>query len=49
MQEKHFVKGDAPRRAKDAREKTSGLVDIGLIDPDRHLTEVGKEQDSQKS
>lgn len=42
MKEKHFVKGDASRKAKDAREKTSGLVDIGLIDNERHLTEAGK-------
>jgi hypothetical protein len=37
-----FVKGDAPNPAKDAREKTSGLVDIGLITADRRLTEAGE-------
>lgn len=42
MQEKGFVKGDAPRKDKDAREKTSGLVDIGLIDENRRLTNAGK-------
>ncbi len=42
MQEKKFVKGDAPRKDKDAREKTSGLVDIGLLTPERRLTEAGK-------
>ncbi|MCM1062259.1 MAG: AlwI family type II restriction endonuclease [Eubacterium sp.] len=42
MQESGFVKGDAPRKDKDAREKTSGLVDIGLIDADRKLTNAGK-------
>lgn len=42
MKEKKFVKGDAGRKAKDAREKTSGLVDIGLIDPNRKLTNAGK-------
>lgn len=41
MQEKGFVKGDAPRKDKDAREKTSGLVDIGLIDENRRLTNAG--------
>lgn len=42
MQQKDFVKGDAPRRDKDAREKTSGLVDIGLLNTNRELTNVGK-------
>lgn len=42
MQKKGFVKGDAPRKDKDAREKTSGLVDIGLIDENRRLTNAGK-------
>lgn len=42
MQEKGFVKGDASRKDKDAREKTSGLVDIGLIDDNRKLTNAGK-------
>jgi len=41
LQDNGFVDGDAPRPAKDAREKTSGLVDIGLIDANRRLTEVG--------
>lgn len=39
-----FLIGNAPMPAKDAREKTSGLCDIGLVDKDtRKLTEVGKE------
>lgn len=42
MKVKKFVKGDANRKAKDAREKTSGLVDIGLITENRKLTDVGK-------
>lgn len=42
MQEKGFVEGDADNKPKDAREKTSGLVDIGLIDDNRRLTNVGK-------
>ncbi|MBO4729079.1 MAG: AlwI family type II restriction endonuclease, partial [Spirochaetaceae bacterium] len=38
-----FLKeGDAPRKAKDARQKTSGMRDIGLIDDNRRLTPVGK-------
>lgn len=43
MKEREFVTGDAPRKDKDAREKTSGLVDIGLITADRRITEVGNE------
>lgn len=42
MQSKGFVDGDAPRPAKDAREKTSGLADIGLIDGERRLTHAGE-------
>ncbi|WP_261786470.1 AlwI family type II restriction endonuclease [Fusobacterium nucleatum] len=42
MKSKQFVSGDASRKDKDAREKTSGLVDIGLIAENRLLTEVGK-------
>ncbi|MDR2267433.1 MAG: hypothetical protein LBE09_07640 [Christensenellaceae bacterium] len=30
--------GDAPNKSKDAQEKTSGFVDIGLIDDERKLT-----------
>lgn len=41
MKERGFVSGDAPRKDKDAREKTSGLVDIGLITDNRRLTEAG--------
>lgn len=43
MKEKSFLSGDAPNKAKDAREKTSGLVDIGLVNKDRTITEVGYE------
>lgn len=32
----------APRKDKDARQKTSGLVDLGLIDNDRRLTAAGR-------
>ena len=41
MKERGFVSGDAPRKDKDAGEKTSGLVDIGLITDNRRLTEAG--------
>lgn len=42
--ENDFIFGNAPRPAKDAREKTSGLCDIGLVDrKSRKLTDVGKE------
>jgi len=43
MKEREFLYGDARRKDKDAREKTSGLVDIGLITPDRLITDAGKE------
>lgn len=36
-----FISGYAANKAKDAREKTSGLVSLGLIDENRRLTEVG--------
>ena len=37
-----FVKGEAPRPDKDAREKTSGLRDIGLLDDERNVTAAGE-------
>ena len=37
-----FIDGDAQLKDKDAREKTSGLVDLGLINANRRLTEVGE-------
>lgn len=43
LKENEFVKGDAGRPDKDAREKTSGLRDIGLLDDERNLTEAGLE------
>ena len=43
IKESGFLKeGDAPRKAKDARQKTSGMRDIGLINDNRRLTAVGK-------
>ena len=42
LKESNFLYGDAKRPAKDAREKTSGLVSIGLIDEERRLTPVGE-------
>lgn len=41
MQVNGFIQGDANRKDKDARQKTSGLLDLGLIDYNRRLTEVG--------
>ena len=41
LKEKGFTKGSAPKKDKDAREKTSGLCELGLIDSNRRLTEVG--------
>ncbi len=41
LAEHGFVKGDAKLKDKDAREKTSGLVDLGLIGENRKLTAVG--------
>ena len=41
MQRMGFVKGNANNKPKDAREKTSGLEDIGLIDSGRRLTQAG--------
>lgn len=43
LKENDFVKGDAALPDKDAREKTSGLRDIGLLDDDRNITEAGLE------
>lgn len=38
-----FLKeGEASRKAKDARQKTSGMRDIGLITDNRRLTSVGR-------
>ncbi len=42
MKQMGFVEGNAENKQKDAREKTSGLVDIGLINDDRRLTNVGR-------
>ena len=42
MKENNFVKGKAKNKAKDAREKTSGLVNLGLTTKDRIITDVGK-------
>lgn len=43
MKEKSFLSGEASRKDKDAREKTSGLVDIGLITSEREITDSGRE------
>lgn len=38
-----FITGDEKKKDKNAREKTSGLVDLGLIYSDRRLTTVGQQ------
>ena len=43
MKGRAFLTGEANRKDKDAREKTSGLVDIGLITEDRLITDAGRE------
>ena len=42
MKSQGFVEGDASNKPKDAREKTSGLADIGLVTSGRRLTEAGR-------
>lgn len=37
-----LVKGTANRKSKDARQITSGLSELGLVSPQRIITEVGK-------
>ena len=41
LKENDFIKGSAARPDKDAREKTSGLRDIGLLTDERNITEAG--------
>ena len=41
MKSEGFVDGNAGNKPKDAREKTSGLADIGLITAGRKLTAAG--------
>lgn len=41
MHKEGFVTGAAQRKDKDARQKTSGLVEIGVIDKERKITEIG--------
>lgn len=42
LKENGFLSGDAPRKDKDARQKTSGLCDIGLVTAERRLTPAGE-------
>lgn len=43
IKEQGFIEDkDAPRKDKDARQKTSGLVDLGIIDSERRLTQAGQ-------
>ena len=42
IREQGFIEEkDAPRKDKDARQKTSGLVNLGIINNERRLTEAG--------
>lgn len=41
LKENNFIYGEAPRPDKDAREKTSGLVNLGVITEERKLTPIG--------
>ena len=40
---REFVKGNANNKAKDARQLTSPLEKLGLVDENRHITQVGKQ------
>ena len=42
LHEKGLLKGDAKRKDKDARQKTSGLKELGLVTKDRRITKVGE-------
>ena len=42
MKDKGFVTGEANLKEKEAREKTSGLVELGLVTADRIITEAGR-------
>jgi len=46
MKKNDFITGNAKIRDKDAREKTSGLVNIGMLTKDRKITEVGLQIES---
>ena len=43
MMQQEFITGEANNKSKDARQKTSGLVQIGVIDDNRHITDVGQQ------
>ena len=43
MLESGFITGNANNKSKDARQKTSGLVQIGVIDSSRKITDIGQE------
>jgi len=40
--EENLAKATSNNKAKDARQKTSSLVDLGLVDEERNLTEIGE-------
>ena len=42
MLDKGFITGEANNKPKDARQKTSGLVQRGVIDDNRHISNIGQ-------
>lgn len=42
MLQKDFITGEANNKAKDARQKTSGLAQIGVIDENRQISNIGQ-------
>lgn len=42
MLQKGFITGEANNKSKDARQKTSGLVQLGVIDDNRHISDIGQ-------
>lgn len=42
MLQKEFITGEANNKSKDARQKTSGLVQIGVIDYNRYISTIGQ-------
>ena len=43
LQREGATTGNAPRPDKDARQKTSGLLDLGLVNENRQITPAGQE------
>ena len=42
MLQKNFITGEATNKPKDARQKTSGLVQLGIIDDNRRISNIGQ-------